>query len=367
MLGLVLRLGVLERQTPSIWVRSISFREKKKISLASYDRLASWLSEWKKKMKKTDFVREVYEENHSNVLHRVWCSVFSQIFSIARSSLRYTSVMHRRDEQEKQKLESVHEEHPWYGHRRIGWSLNWSMKKTRRLMQKFGIIAQQKKLRAFIKGGDLKQEDMHGKEITVIWENGLPITSKIANYTKHLCPIAPNVVWRSDFTHIIYQWVHLYLATVIDEYSKEIVGYALSFVHTKEFILAAIQDAISKTGGRVPDIFHSDQGSEYTSYLVLQFLRTQQILVSMSSKWSPWQNGWQESYYGKLKLELWETKYYESMDHLILAVHRQISYYNTKRLHTTLRDTPRWFHEKWDTKQKMLLVNEHKEQVVFPI
>jgi transposase InsO family protein len=46
---------------------------------------------------------------------------------------------------------------------------------------------------------------------------------------------------------------------VIDDYTKEIVGYALSFVHTKEFILTAIQDAITKTGGIVPDIFHSDQ------------------------------------------------------------------------------------------------------------
>jgi putative transposase len=100
---------------------------------------------------------------------------------------------------------------------------------------------------------------MHRKEITVIGENGLPITSKIANYLKNLCPIAPHIVWRSDFTHIILRGTHLYLATILDDYTKEIVGYALSFVHTKEFVLMAIEDAIKRTGGILPHIFHSDQ------------------------------------------------------------------------------------------------------------
>jgi hypothetical protein len=96
-------------------------------------------------MKKTDFVREVYEENHNNALHPVGYSIFSRIFSIARSSLQRGSMMDIRDQDQKQKLDVIHEEHPWYGHRRIGWSLGWSMTKTRRLMKKFGISALMKK------------------------------------------------------------------------------------------------------------------------------------------------------------------------------------------------------------------------------
>jgi putative transposase len=251
-----------------------------------------------------------------------------------------------RDSDEKQKLQNIHTEHPWYGHRRIGWSLGWSMKKTRRLMKKFGIFALVKKWRKFIKSGDQKQEDMHGKYIGWI---------KIMNHLKSLCPIHPHIVWRSDFTHIIYKWVHLYLATILDDFTKEIVGYALSYSHAKELILSAIEDAIVKTGWIIPEYFHSDQGSEYTSESVMTFLQMNHILISMSTKWSPWQNGAQESYYGKFKLELWDTKQYETREHLILAIHRQISYYNQKRLHTTIRDTPRGFRKKHEEKVRILL------------
>jgi hypothetical protein len=96
-------------------------------------------------MKKTDFVREVYEENHNHATRKVGYSIVSRIFSIARSSLKRNSQMDIRDSDEKQKLQNIHTEHPWYGHRRIGWSLGWSMKKTRRLMKKFGIFALVKK------------------------------------------------------------------------------------------------------------------------------------------------------------------------------------------------------------------------------
>jgi putative transposase len=120
---------------------------------------------------------------------------------------------------------------------------------------------------------------MHGKEIET--NTG---KSQIQNYLRELCPIAPNIVWRSDFIHIIFKGIHIYLATVLDDYTKEIVGYTLSYHHTKELILSAIQDAIRKTGGILPGYFHSDQGSEYTSYAVLAFLQSCNILVYMSSK-----------------------------------------------------------------------------------
>ena len=75
----------------------------------------------------------------------------------------------------------------------------------------------------------------------------------------------------------------MYLATVIDAFTKEILGYAISFVHTQEFVLEAIAMAMLQTKA-VPEIFHSDQGSEYRSYLVLNFLTEHGIVPSMSKK-----------------------------------------------------------------------------------
>jgi transposase InsO family protein len=235
----------------------------------------------------------------------------------------------------KKKIESVHTDNVWYGHRRIAWSMDIGFKKARRLMKRFAIVAKVRLAKRFIKTKDINNPDA-----------GIP------NLTKGRCSILPNVVWRSDFTHIIYHSVHLYLATVIDEYTKEILGYSLSFVHTKEFVLEAIQKAIENAKA-TPSILHSDQGSEYTSYLVLNFLKEHSIVPSMSKKGSPWENGGQESYYGKLKLELGHPHKYESIEDLIVAIHHQIYYYNYKRIHTTLKIPPKTFR---------LLFEERKNQ-----
>ena len=144
-------------------------------SFKSYERSASWLSDSKKKMRKTDLVRSVIEVGKDRFVSK-WLvphSSLSRIFGIARSSIRYVSKLDTRDEQDKQKLTDVHETHPWYGHRRIGWTLGWCMKKTRRLMEKYNIQALSKKRKSFTKTSDRNNADMHGTEL-----NG----SKIMNY-----------------------------------------------------------------------------------------------------------------------------------------------------------------------------------------
>jgi putative transposase len=113
--------------------------------------------------------------------------------------------------------------------------------KARRLMKKFAIQAKVRIRKRFTKTADI----------------GLPDT-KIPNLTKDICPIRANVIWRTDFTHIVYYGVHLYLATVIDAYTREIIGYSISFVHTKEFALEAIKMALTSPKS-IPQIFHSDQ------------------------------------------------------------------------------------------------------------
>jgi putative transposase len=105
----------------------------------------------------------------------------------------------------------------------------------------------------------------------------------IGNHLKNFSPIAPHVAWRADFTHIIFHGVHLYLATILDAYTKQILGYALSLHHTQEFVLQALQNAIKNTG-KIPEYFHSDQGSEYRSFLMMQYLLENNITPSMSRK-----------------------------------------------------------------------------------
>ena len=108
-------------------------------------------------------------------------------------------------------------------------------------MRKFGIEAVVKKPKRWTKTDDL----------------GFP-DSGIPNLAKEIPADRPDRVWRTDFTFLLWRGMPFYLATVLDAYSREIAGYAIGLVHTKEFDLAAVTDALAKVG-KAPEILHSDQ------------------------------------------------------------------------------------------------------------
>ena len=103
-------------------------------------------------------------------------------------------------------------------------------------------------------------------------------------------------------------------------------------------------DALSKR--KKPKILHSDQGSEYKSEDFTNILKSNKIKQSMNKKGSPWQNGMQESFYGKFKLELGHPKCYETLGELVEAIAHQIYYYNNKRIHTAIKCPPAVFYQK---------------------
>lgn len=109
------------------------------------------------------------------------------------------------------------------------------------------------------------------------------------NLIKGSCPIKSEVILVGDFTRIPYKDGIIYLATSMDLYTREIVGWNVSGKHTTELVMNALFDAI-KTLGRVPKIVHTDQGSEYQSKDYLSMLSKLGIQVSMSKKASPTQN-----------------------------------------------------------------------------
>jgi hypothetical protein len=77
------------------------------------------------------------------------------LLGVARKSLSRRSGLEAKDESSRKELETVHAEHPWYGHRRIAWTLGWSLGKTRRLMKAFSVSALVKKSRRWTKNEDI--------------------------------------------------------------------------------------------------------------------------------------------------------------------------------------------------------------------
>ncbi len=252
---------------------------------------------------------------------------------IARSSLYYKPKKPPLDEMDREKIMAVMEEHPAYGHRRVGMALSWNHKKTNRLMKKF----------------HLKPKLRRGFRLTKPDDLGRPET-RVENIAKILCPTRPNVLWAGDFTYVLFCGRFWYVATVIDVHTREILGWHLGSHHTTALIMEAFKDATRRTKTS-PKYFHSDQGSEYVSGAYESLLAEYGTTPSHSRKGSPWQNGYQESFYNNFKLELGDVRRFNHAGELMEGVSQQIAYYNTRRIHSALKMPPTIFRETQQLKQ----------------
>jgi transposase InsO family protein len=243
---------------------------------------------------------------------------------ISRSSLYYRSKLKIRDQCLKEQVLAALSEHPSYGHRRLAIHLGRNRKCILRVMKKFGIKPYRRRVRRPCKPGDLGKNPLN-----------------VANWAKTLCPLKRNVLWASDFTYFWFHGRFWYLATVIDVFSREIVGCSFSSKHDKELVLAALENALKNH--TVPHYLHSDQGSEYRSYAYFDLLKKHAILASFSAKSSPWQNGYQESFYSEFKKDLGDTSRFETLGEFMEGLHLQIYYYNNRRIHTALNMAPALF------------------------
>jgi len=219
---------------------------------------------------------------------------------------------------------------PSYGHRRIAISLGIGKRRARRIMRLYGIKPY-KRMARWKKRHDLRRKP-----------------APFNNLIKYSCPLRPNIAWVSDFTYLRHRSRNLYLATLMDLYTREVVGWHVSDRHTKELILHALLDAIRNQGFRLPQVVHSDQGSEYNCRDYLRFLDYLGVRISMSNKQSPWENGHQESFYNNFKTDLGlEFDRFQTTGELIEAIHKTIHYYNHRRIHTALRMPPVQFRHKY--------------------
>jgi len=260
-----------------------------------------------------------------------WVRHFACWFEIDRSAgYRKPTQLKQRDEQEITKLKIVHKDHPAYGYRRLALALAWSPNKTRRLMRASGVVPLALCKKQFVYNPQTAASDDTLPE--EVRSNLLKQRNVTAQYPHH--------IWAEDFTYLKYKNKMYYLATVLDLCTRQIVGWALSAHHDTQLIQEALLDATSKH--QPPAILHNDQGSEYCSKRYYALCGSLEIELSFSAKGSPWQNGFQESFYREFKLEL-DTKQlnrFNDLGELAEAIARQLHYYNTSRIHTALRTNP---------------------------
>lgn len=225
--------------------------------------------------------------------------------------------------------------HPHYGHRRVGMALGIGKNRAKRLMQTYDLHAQP------------SPHQRHYKQ-----HSGVRLAPPNVLKDEAVVAVVPNQVWACDFTylHCLSRWY--YVSTVIDVYTREIVGWGISIHHDTGLILSALYDALSKQ--HTPAILHFDRGSEYLSGQHLDLLERLEIRPSASALGSPWQNGFQERFYGSFKTELGSLKAIQNEGELFERIAVTLNYYNTKRIHTKLRTNPRQFRQNYEFQDKVL-------------
>jgi transposase InsO family protein len=246
---------------------------------------------------------------------------FARQVRVSRSMLYYQHRLPAKDWRLKQRILEVLRTHPAYGHKRIALELNVNKKRTLRVMRIFGIKPFRRRGRKWRKA----------KENSTFYPN-LLLTE---------LPSPTNTIWVSDFTPIPFHSRFLHLATVMDLFSREIVGFSVLLNHSAQLVINALLCAVNHHAP--PNIIHSDQGSEYTGKDYLTIVKRLGISVSMSAKASPWENGYQESFYSQFKVDLGDPNRFATVGELVLAVYHTIYGYNHTRIHTKLKMPPAIF------------------------
>ena len=251
-------------------------------------------------------------------------------FNVSRSGYyrwlnRKPSLREQRDELLKQELLKIyHRGRGNYGSPRIRrdlrkMGLRCSKKRVERLMKELGIMAKHKK---------------KYKVTTDSWHK-YPVAENLLN--RNFNPSGPNQCWVSDISYIYTKEGWLYLATVMDLYSRKIVGWALEKRLTRELVIKALKMA---TGNRRPGpglMMHSDRGVQYASFEYQNLLKKYGMICSMSGKGNCYDNAVMESFFRTLKVELIYGNVFETRFQARRCIFEYIEvFYNRIRTHSAI-------------------------------
>jgi putative transposase len=240
---------------------------------------------------------------------------------VREATLYYKRKMPERDHALRREIEEVLRRHPSYGHKRIARHLKRNKKPILRVMKLFGI----------------KPYRRRGRK----WRRVKPQSEQYLNLLRLVTPSFEGCVWAADFTHLAWKDKDVCVATVIDLFSRKVMGAAVSTSHGAPLVIQAFGDAILSYGR--PAIFHSDNGSEYHARPFRELLETLGIAISRSKKGCPWENGYQESFYNQFKIDLGDPHQFQTLGELTAAIYETLYRYNNERIHSALHMPPSVF------------------------
>jgi putative transposase len=254
-----------------------------------------------------------------------------QIGQVSRASF-YRSLKEEMPIEEDMEVRSevqkiVFEHRRRYGYRRVTAELRRrgmlvNHKRVARIMREDNLLAMQS--RAFV----VTTDSDHQLEVYLNLASRMKLTGL-------------NELWVADITYIRLRSEFVYLAVILDGYSRKVVGWALERTLAARLPVAALEDAIAERQPPPGLVHHSDRGVQYASGEYIRILDKHQIIPSMSRPANPYDNASCESFFKTLKREEIYANHYQDIDHLRANIEEFIErYYNPRRLHSALGYRP---------------------------
>lgn len=242
-----------------------------------------------------------------------------ELLGVSRSSVYYTPVAPDPDElQLMRRIDEIHLECPFYGSRNI----------VRELLGK-GYLANRKRVQRLMRLMGL--ESVAPKPNTSKPNEEHPVFPYLL---RGLTINRPNQVWATDITYIPLARGFAYLVAIMDWHSRRVLSWRLSNTFDASFCVEALQEAVSRFGP--PEIFNSDQGSQFTSTDFTDVLLESGVKISMDGKGRCIDNVFVERLWRSLKYEDVYLKAYTNLIEARAGIDRYFRFYNTRRRHQAL-------------------------------
>jgi transposase InsO family protein len=203
-------------------------------------------------------------------------------------------------------------------------------------LRKQGIHCNKKRVERLMRTHKIRGKQRGRRRVkTTDSAHNLPVAPNLLN--RQFEAEAPNQKWVTDITYIPTKQGWLYLAVILDLFSRRIVGWSMASTMHASLVKNALRMAIVHRRPPAGLLHHSDRGSQYAGFLYQSLLSERQIVVSMSRTGNCYDNAAMESFFGTLKCELVHDRNYHTRDEARQDIFEYIAvFYNRKRLHSTL-------------------------------
>jgi transposase InsO family protein len=264
-------------------------------------------------------------------------TLICRVLSLPRSSY-YHQPQPIREEALKAALQQTYADWPTYGYRRLTAQL-----------QREGCLVGETRVRRLMREMNLAQSKQRKKQRTTHSQHAFP---RYPNLVQGLTLISPDQVWVADITYVRLAREYVYLAILMDVFTRCIRGWHVARHLDQALTMTALKQALTRT---VPEIHHSDQGVQYAATAYVDLLQRHNVRISMADIGAAWQNGYAERLIRTIKeeeVDLSEYRDYYDAYHQIGRFLDDV--YMHKRIHSALGYlTPVEFEQQWLAQQAL--------------